>query len=142
MPVPNKQRAGFDSLETFLRTQEERLCTETAQRFASKPLPSSTEVPRLTPAEILAGARHLHQLVVVAAALYPSTITLNNELAWASEGYLPQRGITYEHLSVMFQAYFKIASDLLLPEGKERQALDRLEPFIIKTLNQIFNQGD
>jgi hypothetical protein len=126
----------MNKLESLLRAHEDQLCAVTTARFQAN-LPA-VDGTTLTLAEIRAGAKYTHDLILVAVALYPSDITLRNEWSWASSGMLPRHGIGYEHFVTMLRAYFSSAADILADESKDRSLLDTLEAFIKKSLEAVF----
>src|SRR4051812_24441271 len=118
MPNSNKTRMRMNSVESLLRANEDHLCAETAVHFeANLPAINGTS---LAQSEIRAGAKYTHDLILIAAALYPSDITLRNEWNWASSGLLPRQGIGYEHFATMLHAYFSVATDVLAGELKDK----------------------
>jgi hypothetical protein len=140
MPNSNKTQHGMAKLEALLRANEAQLCAETSVRFAAM-LPSIGG-EAITEQEISAGAKYTHDLIVVAAALYPSENTLRSEWSWASSGLLPRHGIGFEHLSAMLHAYFSAATDVLADALKDKQNLDTLEAFVSNTLRTAFSRPD
>jgi hypothetical protein len=117
-----------NDLEHRLRRHQVQLCSEAANRFLAILKSSSSQA--FDAGWATAGAAFTHELIIVAAALYPSETTLRNQFEWASTGRLRQYGIGLEHHKAMLQAYFGAARRILGATA----GLDELEAFISRVL--------
>ena len=124
-----------NDLEKLLRQNKVAICAETAERYRHT-LASDHLRPHQTNWST-AGAEYTHDVIVVAAALHPSEITVRNQLRWASTGILRQHGIGYGHHVTMLNAYFAAARRVLPTTPDARQALDALEQFMARILAEI-----
>ncbi len=124
----------FEQVERLLRQNAARLRDETAARCLQL---STLKVPDMTDeAAARAGAEHIHALVLVVAALYPSEITLRNQYEWASTGLLDRHEIGYEYLATLLRVYFEVARDVL--GASTSNTLNRLEEFMNRVLTDVF----
>jgi hypothetical protein len=131
-------RKKFDHLEKMLRQSENLLSVETVRRFQAK-LPPHVQTDTFTIEAMAAAAAHyIHQLVVVATALYPSEITLRKEYEWAATGTLQRYGIGYREQVTLLQTYFASARDVLNLDSALYQAIDLLENAMLRILTDVF----
>ncbi len=124
----------FEQLERLLRQNAARLRDETTARCLQL---STLKVPEMTDeAAARAGTAHIHELVLVVAALYPSEITLRDQYEWASTGLLDRQQIGYEYLATLIRVYFEVARDVL--GSSKVSQLNSLEAFMTKVLTDVF----
>ncbi len=137
-PRPGMLHPELDDLEHFLRGHKSQLCAGAADHFnrLSAPVPTATLDRRTIWAQI--GAEFFHQLAVVAAALYPSQITLRSQYAWASTGTLRRYGIGYDHQAEMLEGYFRTARQIPSVPSVIHHQLSALEPFMSEVLAEVF----
>ncbi len=128
----------LDDLERFLRGHKSQLCAGAADHFnrLSMPIPPSTPDHHAIWAQV--GAEFFHQLAVVAAALYPSQVTLRSQYAWASTGMLRRYGIGYDHQAAMLEGYFRAARQIPSVEPVIHHQLSALEQFMSEVLAEVF----
>jgi hypothetical protein len=129
-----------NNLEHLLRRHKRRLCAEAAARYrrsAGSDNPA-TETDRLA----LVGAEYTHELILIAAALYPSETTLRNQYQWASTGQLRQRGIGHDQQAAMLHGYFDAARQLRGLGTTTQAALADLEHFMAHILGEAFKAGN
>jgi hypothetical protein len=133
MVTLNKRRSAFAEFENMLRQNELLLCAQTAQRYRQ----SATDPKHIGYAQ--AGAKYFHDLVIVAAALYPSETGLRLQYQWAATGALRRMGVGYEHHAAMLQFYFNAARQILNLQPDTREALDTVERFMLDLLKDVFS---
>ena len=125
-------------LENFLRAHQDTLCAQTAARFQELLASASSSPQSLDSQDIEAGASYLHQLAMVAAALYPSETTLRQQYGWATHGMLRQKGVLHEHQALILKTYFGAVRDLSEAEPDIQAAAADLEVFMKRILADTF----
>jgi len=121
-------------LETLLRQNEDELIGLTAQQFQRL----ASDHPQA--GYVADGARFLHDLVVVAVALYPSDTWIRESYRWASNpsGVLMRSHIGYKQQAELLRAYFAAARDTLHLQEHLRQLLNAVEQLMFGVMTEMY----
>ncbi|MCC7447825.1 MAG: hypothetical protein IT324_10425 [Anaerolineae bacterium] len=122
-------------LETLLRQNEDELIGLTAQQFQGV-----SNLNQQQAAYIPEGVRFLHDLVVVAVALYPSDNWIRESYRWASNpsGVLMRSHIGYKQQAELLRAYFAAARDTLHLQEHLRQLLNAVEQLMFGVMTEMY----